>query len=255
MPVFCYICCTRTTNYHRTTMKNNYRSPQRTAFWMVVRTLLIVVALGAVAWWLITDINNGREQKNSTNKIEVVSDTPEGRIITGVESIKSNTTFDFETNGWSLHSIMMLLLTLFTLIFTIINFSAQFQVEKQTKNASVPAQIGALEDLLRHLYRNSICTGAILYNFKKQKITEKAPKSHKKKASESYERYPSEANMLKLQTAPETYVLTIDVIDDDVYKKMSELRKLLQNYNCEIEIARRHQTGCQFSSIQATLFI
>lgn len=151
----------------------------------------------------------------------------------------------FKKEGWSLFGYVSVLIALGGTISSIITLIAQQNVEKHTKNVSVTAQVGALKDLLRHLHRNATCTGAILYKFREKANTGNIDNTDNTDGTTATTattavRYPSEANMFKLLTPPETYVLTIDVIDDDVYKKMSELRKLLQNYNCEIEIATKH---------------
>jgi hypothetical protein len=103
-------------------------------------------------------------------------------------------------------------------------------VEKHTKNVSVSAQRGSLIDLLRNLYRNAICTGTILHKFR----------SDESKGKAVAESYPSEANMLKLQTQTEIYILPIDIVNDDIFGSMTKMRKLMQNYNCEIDVATMH---------------
>lgn len=100
------------------------------------------------------------------------------------------------------------------------------RAEENTKKAPISAQLGKLEDLPRHFYRNLICTCSQIFLF-----YDKANKD----ASGRRLCYPSEANILKLQAMPDDIILPID-IEDNVYKTMHELRLLFRNYSQEVAV-------------------
>lgn len=91
---------------------------------------------------------------------------------------------------------------------------------------SLDVQLAQFDDLIRHLYRNLVCTIAFT-----KKILDK--KEHLE--------YPSEEHLLKLKVLPED-VLHLEKYnnDNDIYKKMHELKLLLRNYDIEIDTAMMH---------------
>ena len=101
--------------------------------------------------------------------------------------------------------------------------------EKQTKNAPVSVQKSKLEALPRHFYRNLVCTEAMIFNHMQ-------PSNGTSAARKAY---PSESNLLKLQTLPDDIFLPID-IDEKSYRIMHELKLLFRNYNTEIIVASEH---------------
>lgn len=103
------------------------------------------------------------------------------------------------------------------------------ETEKHTQKAPLSAQRGALADLPRHFYRNIVCTTAIICKYK----------DAKNGSSGKRERYPSESNLLKLQTLPDDILLPIDT-DEKSYKEMHELKLLFRNYNIEVRVASDH---------------
>ena len=145
-----------------------------------------------------------------------------------LSEIEYHTKGDNIKDGWNLYGWVAFAIALVSLVFSIITYRAQKKVEEQTKNASLEVQCGVLDDLYRHLYRNLICTCAILYKFRGIN------------GVKSTEEYPSEANLQKLTTLPEDVILPIDIKDDDIYSHMHEMKKLLKNYNMEIDIASKH---------------
>ncbi len=140
-----------------------------------------------------------------------------------MSKIEKNTYVDFYKDGWTLFAII-------GLAFSVVTYWAQRKTEKHTKNVSVTSQIGKLNDLPRHFYRNLVCTMAMILKYQN--------KSNKK--GKHYKRYPSESNMLKLQTLPEDFYLDIDAMNDDIFKLMHEQKLLLRNYNLEVDVASMH---------------
>ena len=149
----------------------------------------------------------------------------EGHSEVGIMAqIEDNTNEKFLTGGLTLIAIIGLVFGFFT-------FWYQQKTERHTKNVSISSQLGVLKDLPRHFYRNLVCTVAMLFKYK-----------HKDNmnSDNSFKSYPSEANMLKLQTLPEEFILSIDTSDDKVYDEMHEQKLLLKNYNLEVGVASNH---------------
>lgn len=126
-------------------------------------------------------------------------------------------------------------LAVLALIVGVITFIAQKKTEEHTTNAPIQVQQWKLKDLPRHFYRNLVCTCALILKYR-------AEGEEKKRKL-----YPSESNLLKLQTMPDDIVLPIDIdkkkdAEHNAYKYMHELRLLLRNYNIEVEVASEHLT-------------
>lgn len=141
--------------------------------------------------------------------------------------IEKNTYVDFVKDGWTLFAIFTFIISSIISIFT---FYAQQKTEKHTKNVSIKAQIGQLQDLPRHFYRNLVCTTAMLLKYR----------HISNKTSTNFKSYPSEANMQKLQTLPEEFFLNIDEANDEIFKIMHEQKLLFKNYNIEVAVASEH---------------
>lgn len=121
-------------------------------------------------------------------------------------------------------------IALVSLAITYITLRAQRKTEKNTKKAPISVQQGILKDLPRHFYRNLVCTcSQILLYYD----------DSNKDSSGRRLRYPSEANMLKLQTMPDDIILPINTTDN-VYQTMHELRFLFRNYSQEVAVAANH---------------
>lgn len=105
-----------------------------------------------------------------------------------------------------------------------------FRESKRTADnvtrVSLDVQMAQFDDLIRHLYRNLICTLAF---------------TRKILGNKEHEEYPSEEHLLKLKVLPED-VLHLEKYNDDnnIYKMMHELKLLLRNYDIEIDTAMMH---------------
>ena len=154
-------------------------------------------------------------------------------VLTGIET---NTRSNFLYDSWNSYGIIALLFSICALFFTGKQYFSQKQTEmntreseKHSKNAPISVQLGKLEDLPRHFYRNLVCSGAIIF---KHKHTSNG-------SSGNRNNYPSESNFRKLQTLPDDIFLPID-IEEESYKMMHELRLLFRNYNMEVLVASEH---------------
>ena len=142
--------------------------------------------------------------------------------------IADNTQQDPIKDDWNLYGWVAFAIALISLFVAGVTLWAQWQTERHTTNAPVEVQLWKLRDLPRHFYRNLVCTCAIIFKYR----AEGREKRRK--------RYPSESNLMKLQTMPDDIVLPIDVNKSRAYKYMHELKLLLRNYNVEVEVAAEH---------------
>lgn len=171
-------------------------------------------------------------RKNAaSNKTE--ESPSEYSILSGIEN---NTDSNFMADSWNLYGILALIFSIGGVLYAYLQYRSQRETEKhtgnaekQTKNAPVSVQKGKLAALPRHFYRNLACTGAIIFNHLH-------PSNGKSAARNAY---PSESNLLKLQTLPDDIFLPID-IDEESYKEMHELKLLFRNYNMEVVVASSH---------------
>lgn len=142
--------------------------------------------------------------------------------------IADNTQQDPIKDDWNLYGWVAFVIALISLFVAGVTLWAQWQTERHTTNAPVEVQLWKLKDLPRHFYRNLVCTCAIIIKYR----AEGKEKQRK--------RYPSESNLMKLQTLPDDIVLPIDVNKSRAYRYMHELKLLLRNYNVEVEVAAKH---------------
>lgn len=151
-------------------------------------------------------------------------------ISQNTEEIAHNTEEDSIKDGWNVYGWIAFLIAAFTLLYAIRTFRAQNATERHTQKAPKDAQLGVLKDLPRHFYRNLACTCASLLKFRTQTLSKFGGRLC----------YPSEANILKLTTLPDEFILPIDSSSDLEYQKMHEEKLLFKNYNLEIEVAAKH---------------
>lgn len=146
-----------------------------------------------------------------------------------LSKIEDNTDLHFFSDDWTLLALLAFIVSVVSMIYSKVTYDAQKTTESNTKNAPLSVQQNKLEDLPRHFYRNIVCTVAAIFRFLHQ--------SNKSFGSRNY--YPSEANILKLQTMPDDILLPIDRIEKS-YSVMHELRLLFRNYNLEVKVAADH---------------
>lgn len=144
--------------------------------------------------------------------------------------IESNTKKDNLKDGWNAYGWCAIALAFLSFVIAVQTLTAQNKTEKHTQKAPIKAQIGILKDLPRHFYRNLACTCAALLKFRDG--------GNRKDGRRL--RYPSEANILKLTTLPDEFILPIDSLEESIYQTMHEDKLLFKNYNLEIEVASKH---------------
>lgn len=114
----------------------------------------------------------------------------------------------------------------FSMLISLLTVYAIFNEFKKTR-IDETSQINLLRDLVRHLYRNKICT-----------MTMRAKYYSMRK--EGKQCYPSEEHIKKLQLLPDDIHLERYNRQGDIYDKLHELELQLRNYNAEIEVAEYH---------------
>ena len=134
---------------------------------------------------------------------------------------------NFFWSDLNLYGIVAFVWALFSLLYTFLAYKSQEQTERNTSNVPIKDQKEKFRDLTRHEYRNLVVvlSTAVKY-FGKSNTADGIRIS-----------YPSESHILKLQAAPEDFVLDIN---PEMAAAVSEMRLLLRNYNIEINVACKH---------------
>lgn len=146
-----------------------------------------------------------------------------------VTAVKKSASESFFWNNLDLYGIVAVVLALFSLAYTYLAYDSQSRTENNTRNVPIKDQVAKFCDLNRHEYRNLVAVVSTAVKF----FAETNGKSGARIS------YPSESHILKLQAAPEDFVLDIN---PEMASTVSEMRLLLRNYNIEITVACDHLT-------------
>lgn len=144
-----------------------------------------------------------------------------------VTAVKGDVNGSFFWSNLNFYGIVGVVLALFSLLYTFRSYVSQSQTESNTRNVPIKDQINKFRDLTRHEYRNLVVVLTTAMKF----FADGNAKDGMRKA------YPSESHILKLQAAPEDFVLDIN---PQMAATVSEMRLLLRNYNIEINVACNH---------------
>lgn len=144
-----------------------------------------------------------------------------------VTAVKGDVNGSFFWSNLNFYGIVGVVLALFSLLYTFRSYVSQSQTESNTRNVPIKDQINKFRDLTRHEYRNLVVVLTTAIKF----FADDNAKDGVRKA------YPSESHILKLQAAPEDFVLDIN---PQMAATVSEMRLLLRNYNIEINVACNH---------------
>lgn len=158
--------------------------------------------------------------------IQVVTLDPSSQdhLISIDESAKPSSLKDLWQMPNGMNSVNLAFwISLIALIVSIIAIVAQFITAKNTANAPYECQLQQFEDLIRHFYRNLVCTKAMRDKFLAK--------------TNNPQKYPSEIHYLKLKSLPEDAILPIN---NKLYPRLHELKLLIRNYNADIDVALRH---------------
>lgn len=144
-----------------------------------------------------------------------------------VTAVKGDVNGSFFWSNLNFYGIVGVVLALFSLLYTFRSYVSQSQTESNTRNVPIKDQINKFRDMTRHEYRNLVVVLTTAMKF----FADNNAKDGMRKA------YPSESHILKLQVAPEDFVLDIN---PQMAATVSEMRLLLRNYNIEINVACNH---------------
>lgn len=123
-------------------------------------------------------------------------------------------------------ALLAFIVACFSAVYDFRGFQESKRTADNVTRVSLDVQMAQFDDLIRHLYRNLVCTIA----FTRKVIDNK-----------EHTEFPSEVHLLKLKVLPED-VLHLEKYNDNniIYKKMHELKLLLRNYDIEIDTAMMH---------------
>ena len=194
---------------------------------------LLMALLGAFALQASPDSTANVRLDSLMNNYTATHDSVIQRmdVITAkVDSVHTQIKSESEKNwfGWDI-DMSNVWIAAISMFFAFGGFIAAVKTAINVQRASSNVQKGQFDDLIRHLYRNLVCTLAFT-----QRIVEN------RKEGTTYQ-YPSEEHLLKLKVLPED-VLHLESYNHNyaIYKKMHELKLQLRNYDTEIETAMMH---------------
>ena len=132
-------------------------------------------------------------------------------------------------------------------IYGALGYKASKRTADNVLRASFNVQKGQFDDLIRHLYRNLVCTLAFSQKVLEESTHKKTTNILKKvcntliRKKAAHNEYPSEEHLLKLKVLPED-ILHLEKYNNnsDIYTKMHELKLLLRNYDTEIDTTLMH---------------
>lgn len=144
-----------------------------------------------------------------------------------------NTSHSFLSDGWNILALASMVIALVALgidlamWFGIKSTRSQIKEEAERDRVGKECQQRLLLDIVRHLYRNKLCTLAMYAKYTYER-------------EQGYNCYPSEEHVLKLKLLPS------DIHFDEYYREPKSFRKLhevqlqFRNYNTEIDVAYTH---------------
>lgn len=143
-------------------------------------------------------------------------------VLTGIHGV---ITRPWNKSGWTLIAILSLIVAVASLVASLVTTCAQIKTRKNTDKPSLNMQMGILDDLQRHLYRNLVCTisGGYLYQVSRSRGGG----------------YPSESLFRKLPCLVDDILLPIKA-QMIPYRKIYELKYQLKNYGIDALTLSEH---------------
>lgn len=139
-----------------------------------------------------------------------------------LQQLVENTRFDFFRDGFGLIAVVGLFVGIFSAIYT-------WRVNQGVQRIDKACQERLLFDIIRHLYRNTVCTLAM-----------RAKYNEEKDANGMGTVYPSEEHLFKLKLLPSDIHLEQYYKDATRFRELHEIELQFRNYNTEIDIAVQH---------------
>ena len=155
------------------------------------------------------------------DSIKATVDSVKAEILLVTENTEGEKLFGGDIDWYNFaFAFLAFLVACFSAVYDFRGFRESKRTADNVTRVSLEVQMAQFDDLIRHLYRNLICTMAFT-----NKILEK--KEHVE--------YPSEEHLMKLKVLPED-VLHLEKYNDNnsIYKMMHEFKLLLRNYDIEI---------------------
>lgn len=125
----------------------------------------------------------------------------------------------FNSTGLDQWNVLVVL----SFVVSVVSVVYSWRTVKGVERIDKECQYLLLMDIIRHLYRNKVCTLAM-----QMKFEENPAKS------------PSEEHFLKLQLLPKDLYLEQFYKEPRKFDLLHELEMLFRNYNTEIEVAMKH---------------
>lgn len=157
-----------------------------------------------------------------------------------LDCINKNTNQNFVDDGLNLLAVISIIIAAVALIIETVTWfgitgTKQSIIDEAEKNrVDKECQYRLFQDIIRHLYRNRVCT--ITMEIKMKVLAEQ---NHEKQ--NTYKKYyPSEEHILKLKLLPSDIHLEEYYRDANTYQRLHEMELQLRNYNTEIDSAYIH---------------
>ena len=154
--------------------------------------------------------------------------------------INKNTNQNFVDDGLNLLAVISIIIAAVALIIETVTWfgitgTKQSIIDEAEKNrVDKECQYRLFQDIIRHLYRNRVCT--ITMEIKMKVLAEL--NSDEQNIYKNY--YPSEEHVLKLKLLPSDIHLEEYYRDANTYQLLHEMELQLRNYNTEIDSAYIH---------------
>ena len=146
-----------------------------------------------------------------------------GEIVNEARKIETNMHADWLQDGINAIALLSLGIAIWSLYYTRETVKS-IRNEADKDRIDNECQKELFRDIIRHLYRNKVCTLAMQAKLMK----------------ESWNGYPSDEHFLKLQLLPSDIHLEQYYKDVKRFKRLHNIELLLRNYNTEIEVAQKH---------------
>lgn len=160
--------------------------------------------------------------------------------VQNLDYIKKNTNPNFVDDGLNLLAIVSIIIAAIALIIETVTWfgitgTKQSIIDEAEKNrVDKECQYRLFQDIIRHLYRNRVCT--ITMEIKMKVLAEL-----NFEGQNTYKNYyPSEEHILKLKLLPSDIHLEEYYRDANTYQLLHEMELQLRNYNTEIDSAYIH---------------
>lgn len=174
---------------------------------------------------VLSDVNSQIIDRMDSIKVKV--DSVKAEILLVTRNTESEKLLGTDIDWYNFtFAFLAFIVACFSAVYDFRGFRESKRTADNVARISYEVQLAQFNDLIRHLYRNIICTLAF---------------TRKMLNTTKHVMYPSEEHLLKLKVLPEDF-LHLDKYNDNnsVYQEMHELKLLFRNYDIEIDTAMAH---------------